>query len=235
MKRPSIFIFLLVVYQTFLLADVSSSTGTVGFDVQENGNREMVLNTTGLGIGVVPSTNLHVQGNTIFSEELTVGSTSVSSNLHISGSMALSVQTLSTNATLSDHSLVLANTSSGNITLTLPSASTMAGRHYIIKKTSADHTLTLSGLLDEFVMGELTNASQGFSSCEVFSNGVQWYLLSASDDFVGIGYTVEFSTKGLEELATVMATPSSDSRAQPPASRAAGQRAAPPSPIKRIF
>ena len=115
-------------------ADVRSLDGTINFDVQSDGQTEMSLNTTGLGIGVSPSANLHVVGNTIVSKKLFVGGSDGSSNLNINGTLGYGLQTVSANATLADYSIVLADSSSDNLVLTLPYAGNASGSQYHIKK-----------------------------------------------------------------------------------------------------
>ncbi len=103
--------------------DVLSTDGKIRFDTRMDGQAEMTLNSTGLGIGVLlPSSNLHVNGNAIISEQLFVGGSSGSSNLNVIGTIGYGVQTVSSNATLGDSSVVLVDSSSDNITLTLPYA-----------------------------------------------------------------------------------------------------------------
>ena len=52
------------------MADILSKTGTINFDVDFNGIQEMKLDSTGLGIGLTPSANLHVQGNALISNQI---------------------------------------------------------------------------------------------------------------------------------------------------------------------
>jgi len=110
----------------------------------------MTLSTDGLGISTAtPAANLHVSGNSIISDKLSIGSSSsATSTLFIMGTMGYSVQTVSDNVTLSGNSYVLVNTSAGNITVTLPSASSVAGRLYTIKKITASNNLIVYGTID---------------------------------------------------------------------------------------
>ena len=50
-------IFILLCFLTQLQADVRSTNGTLNFDTQSDENAEMVLNSTGLGIGITPTAN----------------------------------------------------------------------------------------------------------------------------------------------------------------------------------
>ena len=67
-----------------LNANVSSTTGTLDFKPQST-TTVMTLNSTGLGIGMTPSTNLSVAGNAIISQTLSVGGASLGSNLSLHG------------------------------------------------------------------------------------------------------------------------------------------------------
>jgi hypothetical protein len=104
-------------------AAIRSITGNIHFDSNNDSTNEMTLNQNGLGIGVSsPSANLHVTGNTIISDSLTIGSTvnTSKSTLHINGTLAYDLQNVSTGNTTVTSSIVLADSSSGNITLGLP-------------------------------------------------------------------------------------------------------------------
>lgn len=178
-----IFFILLLHYCSF--ADVKSIEGHIKFDVQSNGQSEMLLNSTGLAIGEShsPSANLEVQGNALISGTLSVGSsTTGSSNLNISGSFGYGLSTYSSNATLGDSSFVLADTSSQDITLTLPYAGNVNGRLYKIKKTSTQNILTLHGggnTIDD--RSEFLFGSGNLGYMNVISNGSEWYILDQSE------------------------------------------------------
>ena len=167
--------------------DVKSLDGTIKFDSNFDGAPEAILNSTGFGIGTTsPSANLHTAGNAIVSGTMVVGGTSNtnSSNLQINGSWGFSVQTVTGNTTLSSNSVVLADSSAGNITLTLPVASTVNGRMYTIKKTSNSHTLLLGSatLIDGLPGIELSSSSSAYPFVQVLSDGSTWRILSRSTD-----------------------------------------------------
>jgi hypothetical protein len=69
------------------------------------------------------------------------------------------------------------NTTSGNITITLPDPAGRSGRIYIVKKTSANNTLTLDasvGTIDGFAS---INMVANNSYRIVMSNGLNWYII----------------------------------------------------------
>lgn len=115
-------------------ASLESTTGTIDFQPNQNGV-VMSVTTTGLGLGTTPEAKLHVRGNAIFKEgRVLIGTSSGNSTLEVHGSIGFGVQNVSDNVTLSENSMVLADTSFGNVTLTLLEASSQSGRKYWIKK-----------------------------------------------------------------------------------------------------
>jgi hypothetical protein len=169
-------------------SDIKSLDGHIKFDVQNDGQTEMTLNTIGLGIGTTPTSNLHVQGNAIITQQLFVGSTSGTANLNIQGSLGFSSQTTVTNSNLDDHSIYLADTSNDNLLLQLPYAGNVSGRKVTVKKTSTSNKLWLvaqgGNLLDNERSLELPEGSFPYAS--LISNGTQWYTTSTSDVLTGI-------------------------------------------------
>lgn len=165
------------------VADIESSKGIIRFDVDADSNAEATLSATGLGIGTTAQANLQVAGNSIISKQLLLGtSSSAASNLHISGTVARTSQVLNSETILSAYSLVLADSSSSsNLFLYLPSASSCQGRIYNIKKVSTSNNVVISGTenidaTDSYLLGE-----GNLGSLEVFSNGTQWYIISTKN------------------------------------------------------
>lgn len=178
-----------------VMADVKSTTGQIKFDTESDNQSEMTLNSTGLGIGLTPSTNLQVNGNAIVSDQLFIGGSSGSSNLNLNGTLGYGFQTVSSNTTLGDSSIVFVDSSSDNITLTLPYAGNVTGRQYHIKKISTSNSVWISGggnLIDDTSPIELPE-SNDLASVKLISDGSQWYKIDqkdisetvASDNLVG--------------------------------------------------
>lgn len=147
-------------------------------DVQNDGVSDLLLNSNGLKIGTgAPSSNLHVSGNAIVSDSLAIGTTSANSTLHIEGSLGMSVETVSSNVYLSNNTIVLADTSEGNIHLSLPSAAEMPGRNYWIKKVSTLNELWLTGArIDNSI--DLRFQSGNLPFIGLVSQSHQWYITS---------------------------------------------------------
>lgn len=192
LKTSCASVLLSIVFLSDLHSDgVSSTTGTIIFDVNGDSTEEMVLSAGNLGIGTSsPAANLHVNGNAVISQALAIGQTSLSSNLTLSGSMGMSC--LSSNVSVSSplHSQVLMDTSSANISLTLPLASSAMGRMYTVKKTVAAGRLTVSPSGSDNIDGKLfmdltTNSSNAsLPHLSLLSNGSNWFVLNRSSSGV---------------------------------------------------
>ena len=81
--------------------------------------------------------------------------------------------------TLSGNSVVLADTSAGNISLTLPAASTVSGRMYTVKKTSNSYSVFLSSISGLIILASGTN---GYPCVQVMSDGVNWHVMGQMPD-----------------------------------------------------
>ncbi len=153
-------------------------------DALSNGNYGVVLGTNGLGIGVTsPSSNLQVMGNAILPQgNLGIGTTNPRSTLDISGTLGFGIQSVSANTTLAGNTLILADASASNITLTLPDPTTVAGRIYDIKKVNGLNQVRVkvsgSGNMDDQTNYFLTTTSVGYPYIKVLSNGTRWYVLA---------------------------------------------------------
>lgn len=179
------FIFLSIGAIAPLECDVISTQGEIKFDVDADGSSEAVLNNTGLGVGVTPSSaNLVVNGNAIVTESLTIGSSeSLSSNLNVRGTLAFSIQMVSDNVTLGQESIVLVDTIGGDVTLTLPSVANNKGKTYIIKKstTSGNALLFSESLIDsEYFWKMNSGESSPFPYMKIIAGDQKWHILDQS-------------------------------------------------------
>jgi hypothetical protein len=165
-------------------ATVKSATGNIYFDANSDSTPELTLNSTGLGIGISPAANLHVAaGNTLISDSLIVGGTSnpSSSNLHIHGTMGLLPDTFGAGGNAIARSLVLADTSAGNVTLILPDISSSVGSLIVVKRTSLLNQLFISGAGNTIdASSTLAFMAGNLTSLTLFNGGSSWYLMSLS-------------------------------------------------------
>lgn len=175
-----------------LKGDIKSKTGSLTFDPNNDSSTEMTLNSTGLGIGVTPAANLHVQGNAVLNGNVTVGSSSMGqSTLSIAGTVAYAVESVTTaSANIGDYSYVIANTLSAgsNISLTLPSASNSTGREITIKSVATDNIVTINsqgGLID----GEYIINLSGYNAISLMSDGTNWSVISENGTFTAGDFT----------------------------------------------
>lgn len=170
---------LFLLFSVHLFADIKSTNGTINFDSNSDASAELVLNSTGLGVGIIPTANLHVMGNTIVSESLSIGEVGVST-LNINGTIGFGIETLSSNITLGDDSFISINSSNDNVLVTLPYAGNVSGRFYTITKTVQSNSVWISGganLIDTRFIVELSDGLYG--SVEMISDGRQWYTLGS--------------------------------------------------------
>ena len=198
------FQFLIILFASQFLnqihGDLKSIDGTIKFDANNDQIPEMILQATGLTIGLGSSSaNLAVMGNAIVTRNCSVGSDVMgSSNLQVSGTMALAPNLLSANTTLNSSSLYLVDTTASNIVVTLPSGN-MAGREIMIKKINLSNNLTIYGggnLIDNNY--RITYYSGNLGSLRVISNGSRWFILnnSASLSAASVVVTDTFSGTG---------------------------------------
>lgn len=163
--------------------NITSSTGSIDFDLENDGSSEMHLNPLGLSVGSPsPEANLQVNGNSILSESLTIGTSSLSSaNLHIQGAMGFSIQETSHDLTLDRHSFVMADSSGGNIVLILPeiNSSSDEGKRYTIKKKFPDYDVEIVGTFAEAEAFTMSSGKRG--SITFHSYNGKWWVLNRSE------------------------------------------------------
>ncbi|MBF0196597.1 MAG: LamG domain-containing protein [Planctomycetes bacterium] len=204
-----IFSFFLV----YILYGSVRSTNNIEFDVQADGDKEMTLSTTGLGIGVIPTANLHVDGNVIISESLTVGSaTAASANLYISGSISMSSVSVSSSANISGSSMYFASAASSNVILNLPYAGNFIGQKITIKKTDGDYSLWVTGggnNIDSMGVLEYVSDTGAYPNVEFLSDGSQWYIISSSHSASTLSSANLLAWYKLDETSGTQATDSS--------------------------
>lgn len=164
-------------------ADVKSTNGRIKFDRDNDSNQEMLLNQTGLGIGITAQSNLHVAGNSIISDKLGVGGSITENTFHLKGTISISPK-VSGGGTVdvSENSLVLVNTLSSDASIALPEVGQASGRIYKIKKMVTNGNLHISAggnLIDtQLTVSLLEDMSSTIPYLSLISDGTQWWILS---------------------------------------------------------
>jgi len=112
---------------------------------------------------------------------LGINTNAPTSHMEVNGSMGMKAETISATTTLSgNNNIILANSTAGNIMLTLPPAANCSNRVYTIKKISAANTVTLDGNAAELIDGATTYVmSTQYVSVTIVSNGSQWYIVGS--------------------------------------------------------
>ena len=159
--------------------------------VSTNGADSIFLNVpdaSATARGVVNTTTQTFGGNKTFQDSVAaakavlVGATgNANSTMQISGSVAMAITTVTSNYTLTGaDNTVLANTTSGAITLTLPAPGAFAGRIYTIKKIGTggiDNALTItptSGTIDGGASFIIYN---DWTYVALQTDGTNWYII----------------------------------------------------------
>jgi hypothetical protein len=111
-----------------------------------------------------------------------VGTTSPNSTLDVRGSMSnnLRIFSVNTSADATDYHLIFSGTSAA--TLTLPDATTIAGRSYVVKNVSSNASaLTIATTSSQTIDGLSSwTLSQSNKTITLISNGSNWYAISES-------------------------------------------------------
>lgn len=74
--------------------------------------------------------------------------------------------------------ILLVDTTSGSVTLTLPPAANSRGQWFEVKKLVAANTITLDGYLSETIDGSATLAwTAQYQAYTVYSDGTEWWVV----------------------------------------------------------
>jgi hypothetical protein len=110
-----------------------------------------------------------------------VGATIEGSTIKTTGGTVTNVSTKTTTytATATD-SVLLVDSTSGNITINLPAAALSTGQLLTVKKTVAANTVTLDGSGSETIDGATTLAMTAqWASRTIVCNGTAWFVLGS--------------------------------------------------------
>lgn len=166
------------------------NTGT-DLTVSSNGADSIFLNVPDAGAsarGVVSTTAQTFAGNKAFQDSVTaakavlVGSTgNANSTMQVNGSLSLGIRSVTAAGNmLATDNTVLANTTSGAFTLTLPSPTGISGRIYTIKKVGGGLTraLTISPAGSETIDGGSSFIIYNdWTFVSLQTDGTNWYII----------------------------------------------------------
>ena len=172
------------------IANGSSSTSDA---MVINANNTVTINAVGT---TFPNSFLSNSSTTLGNTALTLGSTTTSvgnltlSNVTISsGSISnvaitsnLVTKTANYSAAAGDET-ILANASTGNVTITLPTAASISGKVYIVKKIdSTANSVIIATTSSQTIDGNTTRTfTSQYTGAQVQSDGSNWYILAWID------------------------------------------------------
>jgi len=159
--------------------------------VSTSSNDSIYLNVPDAAVGargVVTTSAQTFAGNKKFQDSvaaakaLIVGSAgSANSTVQVSGSMSLAIKAVTTDYTITGaDNTVLANTSTGAITISLPSATSITGRIYTIKKIGnggIDNALTISPASGTIDGGSSYVIYNDYTYVALQTDGTNWYVI----------------------------------------------------------
>lgn len=155
------------VWKQVLLQVAQDSTPKLGGDLDVNGKK----------LVSVSNGNIVVQPNG--TGKTGVGTATPNSVLGVGGPIATALSTLTAAYTVTDtDSVMLCNPTSGAFTVTLPSAASIAGRQYTIKRVNTSNAVTVAAASGQTIEGSATFVlSTGFAGITVVSDGSNWWIV----------------------------------------------------------
>ncbi|MBL7813863.1 MAG: hypothetical protein JNL70_02570 [Saprospiraceae bacterium] len=157
------------------LSDVGANSITANNGLTKTGNNIQ------LGGTLVQATTVAQGGNTMAFTGGTVGvgTTAPTATFHVAGStaMPISTKTGAYTVTIDDHTII-GDCTSGGFTLTLPAASSCAGRTYIIIKGDAsNNVLTFSSPINLSTTQSMSSVNYNVR-LHIQSDGTNWWLIA---------------------------------------------------------
>ena len=182
-----------------------TSTGTttysaiLGYKIQVNGTGNIWIGANPSGATVSGNYNIIIgydnappsaTGNnqldiadTIYGDTLNkrvgINTATLHSTFHTNGSVARKVDTLTASATLANSHVVLCDASGAAVTLTLPDATTVTGREYIIKKIDGTaNACDIAAQTGQTIDGVNTvSLTTQYAFRKIISDGSNWYII----------------------------------------------------------
>ena len=170
---------------------ISFKNSGTDLTVSTNGTDSIFLNVPNAGTsnrGVVTTASQTFAGNKTFQDSVTAAATmkvgsagTANSTMQVSGSLSLAINTITGNYTITaNDNTVLANTTSGSITITLPSSTSIAGRIYTIKKIGTggiDNDLTITPAAGTIDGGASYKIYNDWTMVALQTDGSNWYII----------------------------------------------------------
>lgn len=166
------------------------TTGT-DLTVSTNGTDSVFLNVPNAGAaarGVVSTSAQTFAGAKTFQDSVAAakailigGTGNANSTMQVDGSVSMAIKTITSNYTLTgSDNTILANTTSGAVTLSLPVPTSFAGRIYTIKKIGTggiDNQLTISPASGTIEGGSNYVIYNDWTFVTIQTDGTNWYVI----------------------------------------------------------
>ena len=159
--------------------------------VSTNGTDSVFLNVPDAGTsnrGVVTTAAQTFAGNKSFQDSVAAAKTmlvggtgNANSTVQVSGSLSMTITTITSNYTLTaNDNTILANTTSGAISITLPAPGSFAGRIYTIKKIGTggiDNDLTITPASGTIDGGSSYKIYNDWTYVTLQTDGTNWFIV----------------------------------------------------------
>lgn len=176
--------------QTITIGAVASTPNVNGASiVTDSTSRQIILHPAdATNPGIVTAGTQTFGGSKTFQDSVAaakailVGNTgAANSTVQVDGSLALAIKTITGNYTVTGaDNTILANTTSGAITITLPASTGFAGRIYTIKKIGSggiDNQLTISPASGTIDGGASYTIYNDWTYVTLQTDGSNWYII----------------------------------------------------------
>jgi hypothetical protein len=171
------------IYDNTNNALILGGTSVATADTALFANGKTIFNEQGLATADIRIEG-DTQGNLLFVDASTnkvgIATSAPNSDLDVAGSLSLSIKTVTTSyAVLAQDHTVIINGTVGTETITLPTASGITGRIYVIKRIDANAgTIVIDANGAETIDGSLTESLVNqYDSVTLQSDGSNWFIL----------------------------------------------------------
>jgi hypothetical protein len=176
--------------QTITIGAVASASDAKGASIDSSGSLRTITlhpaDATNPGIVTAGTQTFGgdktFQDNVVASKTFMAGSTAAAnSTMQVEGSMAMAIKAITGNYTLTGaDNTILANTTGGSLTVTLPAPASFAGRIYTIKKIGTggiDNELTITPAAGTIDGGTSYKIYNDWTFVTLQTDGTNWYII----------------------------------------------------------